>query len=579
MKLQSCYIEGFGKLNRVTCDFKDGLNTFVKENGWGKSTFAAFIRVMFYGFEGEAKRNDIENERRRYKPWAGTVYGGELVFSVGNRKYLIQRTFGAKKSEDSFALYDANTHVISRDYTENIGEELFSIDSKSFANTVYIEHNRCLGETTDGVRAKIGNISEQLDDMANYDSARRILKDVINSKSPNKRTGELYKEKRRILELNEHIRRQQSVEADISKLKNDRKLILQNQVDDAKRRHLIEERDRAEAYFPERVPDAGELRSMITLAREYENTAIKAQDNISITGKVLIVIIVLMLLLSVAFVISGKTAFAMVCAGFAIFIFVMYICSGAAHRKKRQHVQKMRYQLDEYVSKLGFMPDGDIFSQLVEIRSGLNEYMRRCNEIERYINIQKKTGNVTNSGDITIEDHIAEYDRRILQLQGELDAIHDASQELTARRELYEKNMHRYDMISMTYELLEKSREKFTARYMSPVKNAFDVYYRCFDGEVADQVRLDSNMELKYRDAGMYRDIRTQSKGNEDIMGLCLRAAIIDAMYTEEKPVLICDDPFVNLDDRNISGALDMLDILAKKYQIIYFTCSENRVL
>ena len=65
MRLISCYIDGFGKLNNMEVQFEDGINTFVQDNGWGKSTLAAFIRVMLYGFDGETKRNDIENEDRK----------------------------------------------------------------------------------------------------------------------------------------------------------------------------------------------------------------------------------------------------------------------------------------------------------------------------------------------------------------------------------------------------------------------------------------------------------------------------------------------------------------------------------
>ena len=37
------------------------------KNGSGKSTFAAFLRVMFYGFSGETKRSELENERKFFK--------------------------------------------------------------------------------------------------------------------------------------------------------------------------------------------------------------------------------------------------------------------------------------------------------------------------------------------------------------------------------------------------------------------------------------------------------------------------------------------------------------------------------
>ena len=53
----------------------------------------------------------------------------------------------------------------------------------------------------------------------------------------------------------------------------------------------------------------------------------------------------------------------------------------------------------------------------------------------------------------------------------------------------------------------------------------------------------------------------------------------MDSMYQDEKPMLIMDDPFVNLDDRNMAGAKKFVGKISEKYQILYFTCSQNRVL
>ena len=55
MKLINCHIYAFGNLKDFSYDFSGGLNTIKEENGWGKSTFAYFIKAMFYGME--AKRN------------------------------------------------------------------------------------------------------------------------------------------------------------------------------------------------------------------------------------------------------------------------------------------------------------------------------------------------------------------------------------------------------------------------------------------------------------------------------------------------------------------------------------------
>ena len=41
-------------------------------------------------------------------------------------------------------------------------------------------------------------------------------------------------------------------------------------------------------------------------------------------------------------------------------------------------------------------------------------------------------------------------------------------------------------------------------------------------------------------------------------------------MYQGERPVLIMDDPFVNLDDRNMVGAVRLMSLLEEKYQITF---------
>jgi uncharacterized protein YhaN len=44
-----------------------------------------------------------------------------------------------------------------------------------------------------------------------------------------------------------------------------------------------------------------------------------------------------------------------------------------------------------------------------------------------------------------------------------------------------------------------------------------------------------------------------------------------------ERPPLILDDPFTNLDDEKIGGAMHFLEEMGKSFQILYFTCSRTR--
>ncbi len=207
MKLVSCHIENFGKLQDFDYSFDGEKSIIHEDNGWGKSTLATFIRVMFYGFIGENKRNITENERKRFKPWQMGTYGGNIVFSVNGKEYRMERRFGEKKSgSDEFALYDYTTNLKSDDYSTNIGEELFGIDLESFMRTVFIAQQDCSTEVTPNISAKIGNVSDQTADMGNYDAVQNALKDELNKLSPDRSTGKLSKMNMRISELRENVR-------------------------------------------------------------------------------------------------------------------------------------------------------------------------------------------------------------------------------------------------------------------------------------------------------------------------------------------------------------------------------------
>lgn len=186
MKIESISIENFGKLHEYKVEFGEGLNVIKEDNGWGKSTLAAFIRAMFYGLEGGRKGNIAVNDRKHYKPWQGGAFGGSLVFETKGRRYKIVRTFGTKDSDDEFVLYNADTNLVSTDFSSNIGEELFHIGSESFNRTVFISQNDCANSnSSDDINARIGNISDSID-INKFESADGVLKAAINKLSTTK---------------------------------------------------------------------------------------------------------------------------------------------------------------------------------------------------------------------------------------------------------------------------------------------------------------------------------------------------------------------------------------------------------
>lgn len=191
MRLISCHVENYGKLSDFTYNFNNGINEIFESNGWGKTTFASFLKVMFFGFDNEGTRDEVKNERRRYKPWQDGVYGGSIEFEVRGKKYKLSRIFAAKDKDDTFELRDANTLIESNDFTANIGEELFGIDRDSFARTIYIKDNDCGTFVSGSINAKIGNLVDNTDDINNFEKVDLRLKDIINQNSPKLKRGSL----------------------------------------------------------------------------------------------------------------------------------------------------------------------------------------------------------------------------------------------------------------------------------------------------------------------------------------------------------------------------------------------------
>ncbi len=176
MKLISCHIINFGGLAGYDCRFDPGLTVLMEPNGSGKTTLAEFIRAMFYGFP-RASRDLEKNRRKKYLPWQGGTYGGNLVFEHEGVQYRIERAFGERPASDTFALYDLRTNRRSDRFSENIGIELFQLDADSFERSTYLPQLRSdiASLSTDSIQAKLGDLVDDTNDVNNYEAARNVL--------------------------------------------------------------------------------------------------------------------------------------------------------------------------------------------------------------------------------------------------------------------------------------------------------------------------------------------------------------------------------------------------------------------
>ena len=264
MIIEACHIAQFGKWKDADFSFSPGKNSFLWDNGYGKTSFIYFFKLMFYGVSGDRKQDLEENERKHYMPFQGASFGGRIIFRIGEKRYRLERSFGLKKSEDSFRLFDEDSGKESKDYSENIGEELFSLDAESFQRVCMISHEDLHFSMNSRMHAKLGNVAEDQEDMKKFQQVQTILKDGINALSPNRRTGNIFKLKMQEEELSSGLYGKEALENAVLSIEKE---VLSLTDKEARRK---EEGKALEAELSQRISEKDSLGKWMSYAQKKE---------------------------------------------------------------------------------------------------------------------------------------------------------------------------------------------------------------------------------------------------------------------------------------------------------------------
>ena len=139
MIIKKVNIIAFGGLKDKIISFDNGMNIVYGENEAGKSTIQAFIKIWLYGMSNYKGKDYKQNDRLKYTPSTGETISGELHVKFKNKDYIIRRTFGKSKKEDTSLVIDAITgEEINYISKEEPGKYFFNINRATFINTLFI---------------------------------------------------------------------------------------------------------------------------------------------------------------------------------------------------------------------------------------------------------------------------------------------------------------------------------------------------------------------------------------------------------------------------------------------------------
>jgi len=163
-------------------------------------------------------------------------------------------------------------------------------------------------------------------------------------------------------------------------------------------------------------------------------------------------------------------------------------------------------------------------------------------------------------------------------LESNLDTVFDIENNIEEISGKIDEMKENCDILEKTKKLLETAKEQFSSHYLDKMKNSFVNNLKLIGGKEME-VSVDVNLNVKINEYGSNKEIDYFSTGYRDLIYICMRLSLIDSLFENEKPFIILDDPFVNLDEGKIANAIGLLNSLAKKYQIVYFVCHESRGL
>ena len=90
-------------------------------------------------------------------------------------------------------------------------------------------------------------------------------------------------------------------------------------------------------------------------------------------------------------------------------------------------------------------------------------------------------------------------------------------------------------------------------------------------------MHIDDDFVVTYEGGGSLRPVDHLSGGQRAVVSLCFRLALADSLFGSERPFVILDDPFADLDEEHMARAAALLSSLAADRQIIYFYCNNSR--
>lgn len=579
MKIKTIHIENFGKLKDYTVNLSEGLNEFYFENGFGKTTLSIFIKAMFYGMP--PARENVKMERKKYMPWQGGNFGGYIDFEYEGKFYRVTRFFAKTPEGDNCQLLNLSTNKIVDLKGNELGETIFGVGRETFEMTAFFPQLNFSVISNQQMTANILGLDKFKYDLANLNTAIAIIKKKIAEiKRDKPKKEELDFIARSIKDCQFEISEQENRLRDISKKieqQNKELSLLETTALSIQKEQEIKNQmqETKQKLEEELMLCQGQLNCLLLQINNINQEEFEESKLLKEKNNKRAVLHFSLLILGILGIVAGVVAWVLYVpiAYVACILILSFFAIGAG---------TILLILNKKSSK-----------------KNLHDYQKEKSAIDSQVNIYKeKIGHLQNSLDLYKDIDImpkeqnqyenALYEARLnnQKLQHERTTIIQKMDNLLEKCELlkdeYDNKNARINSIEKQIGLLTKSKdfliqanENVSSRFVQPANKILKEVLTKFDLRNREFI-VDTNFDIKEITPIGVKEQEYFSQGYQDILAFCIRLYFLKEIYKQEKPFIILDDTFVNLDDGNMENAKQIIKELQKNYQIIYTCCHER---
>ena len=625
----------FGKLENETLSFHDGLNVIHAPNESGKSTWCAFIRAMLYGVDsGERAKGSFIPDKQRYAPWSGAAMEGQMEVTVDRCNITLTRSTKAKNAPmREFSATYTGTNVRVEGMTgANAGEQLTGVTRDVFRRSAFVEQGSVAVSGSPDLERRINAIVSTGEEETSYSEADARLRAWQRKRRYNRRgmlpelESKIDSSRRLLEDMDGSAGNIETLEQRLEQTRSDCAR-LENEVTESRkrqRRASIETLSRgrnelaaASAAHDEAMEELSVQRAALRQSRfggaDPRSVDRQAQEDLAQMAALKEVyrkknspLLLILLFLLTAVGVTLYTAFDSLVYIIAAGVFLVgAIVALAFYMKAKQAAAKALDERKQLLKAYGI-------AHAPELKRALEDYRQLYAAVVKAEGHERETRDnyetLRRRQEKLEENALADLDfvggsspaarlgrelnakraeaeklsAQIATLKGRLSAMGDTMvlrSELGTMEDERAQLEQEYEDIALAAETLRAADEELQSRFSPELGRVAAEYMSRVTGGRYSQVLLNRDFSAMTRTQNdtVAHESNYLSAGTVDLLYLAVRLAVCELALPEGEPCpLIIDDALVNLDETRLAQAMELLKDIARKRQVILFTCRKT---